>query len=280
MKINILSSVLLLALPGQVFAADAGMPGGIPADADHVVAVLNKSPRHGEWIDIKVPDKTVPLKSYVVYPERSDKAPVVIIIHEIYGESDWIRGVADQFAAEGFIAIAPDMLSGHGPNNGGTDSLGGQQQVTAKVRELTPPEVTADLNAARAYALTIPAASGKIGVTGFCWGGGQSFAYAASQPGLDAAVVYYGMPPQSDDLTKIKAPIAGFYGGNDGHITLTVKPTKAAMDKLGKTYEPHVYEGAGHGFLRQTNGDRNAANLKAAEQAWPATIAFLKEHLK
>jgi carboxymethylenebutenolidase len=277
MRFNILSGVLLLALSGSVFAADPGVPGGIPADADHVVAVLNKSPRHGEWVDIKVPGKDVPLKSWIVYPERSDKAPVILIIHEIFGETDWIRGVADQFAADGFIAIAPDMLSGHGPNGGGSDSLGGQQAVMAKIREVKTPEVIADLNATRDYGLKLPAASGKVGVVGFCWGGGNSFAYAASQPELGAAVVYYGVP--APDLKAVNCPVAGFYGGNDTRITGTVQSTKDAMDKLGKAYEPHVFEGAGHGFLRQQTG-QNGANQKAADQAWPATIAFFKEHLK
>jgi carboxymethylenebutenolidase len=277
MRFGILTGVLSLALTGSVFAADPGSPGAVPPDAEHAVATLNKSPRHGEWIDIKVPGKDVPLKSWIVYPERPDKAPVVLVIHEIFGESDWVRGVADQLAADGFIAIAPDMLSGHGPNGGGSDSLGGQQAVTAKIREVKTPEVMADLNAAREYGLKLPSASGKIGVVGFCWGGGNSFAYAASQPELGAAVVYYGVPAQ--DLSAVKCPVAGFYGGNDTHISGTVKPTKETMDKLGKTYEPHIFDGAGHGFLRQQTG-QNGANQKAADQAWPATIAFFKEHLK
>jgi carboxymethylenebutenolidase len=276
MKINILSGVLLLALSGQAFAADAGQTGGIPADATHVRDVLNKSPRHGEWVDIAVPDKKVPLKSYVVYPEVKDKAPVVIVIHEIFGESDWVRGVADQLAAEGFIAIAPDMLSGHGPNGGGTDSVGDQQAVMAKVGEIKLPEVIADLNATRDFALKIPSASGKVGTVGFCWGGGQSLAYAIAQPELNAAIIYYGRV-QNPDYAKIKAPIAGFYGGNDNRISGTVPGTKVAMEKLGKVYEPHIFDGAGHGFLRQSE---SGANLKAAQQAWPATIAFFKEHLK
>src|SRR6185437_4057703 len=121
--------------------------------------VLNKSPRHGEWVEVKVEGAEAPLKSYIVYPERKDKAPVVIVIHEIFGESDWVRGVADQLAADGFIAIAPDMLSGHGPNGGGTDSLGGQQAVTSKIREVKPAEVMADLDATREYAMKLPSAS-------------------------------------------------------------------------------------------------------------------------
>lgn len=267
----------LLMVTGAALAANPGTPGGLPPDANAAKAVLDKSPRHGEWIDITVPDRKVPLKSYIVYPESKDKAPVVMVIHEIFGETDWVRGVADQLAADGFIAIAPDMLSGHGPNGGGTDSLGGQQAVTQKIREVQAAEVMADLNATRAYAMKLPSANGKIATIGFCWGGGQSFAYAAAQPELSAAVVYYGTPPK--ELTSVKAPVAGFYGGNDNRVTSTVKPTEEAMKKLGKTYQAHVYDGAGHGFLRQQDG-QGGANMNAAEQAWPATIAFLKQYTK
>ena len=193
----------LLATCGVALAAGPGTPGGLPPDANAAKATLDKSTRHGEWVDITVPDKKVPLKAYVVYPERKYKAPVVMVIHEIFGETDWVRGVADQLAADGFIAIAPDMLSGHGPNGGGTDSLGGQQAVTAKIREVRAPEVMADLDATRAYALKLPSANGKVATIGFCWGGGQSFAYAAAQPELSAAVVYYGTPPKAEDLAKV-----------------------------------------------------------------------------
>jgi len=269
----------ILVVCGIASAATPGTPGGLPPDANAAKATLDKSSRHGEWVDITVPDKKVPLKAYIVYPERKDKAPVVMVIHEIFGETDWVRGVADQLAADGFIAIAPDMLSGHGPNGGGTDSLGGQQAVTAKIREVKPAEVMADLNATRDYALKLPAANGKTATIGFCWGGGQSFAYAAAQPGLNAAVVYYGTPPKAEEMTKIKAPVAGFYGGNDARVTGTVDGAVAEMKKLNKPYTPHIYEGAGHGFLRQQDG-QNGANMKATEQAWPATIAFLRENTK
>ena len=274
-----LCAMALMAMCGVASAANPGTPGGLPPDANTAKAVLDKSPRHGEWIDITVPDKKVPLKAYIVYPERKDKAPVVIVIHEIYGESDWVRGVADQLAADGFIAIAPDMLSGHGPNGGGTDSLGGQQAVTAKIREVRPPEVMADLNATRDYALKLPSCNGKSATVGFCWGGGQSFAYAVAQPGLNAAAVYYGTPPKPEDMAKIKAPVAGFYGGNDNRVTGTVEGAVAEMKKLNKPYTPHIFEGAGHGFLRQQDG-QNGANMKATEQAWPATIAFLRDNTK
>jgi carboxymethylenebutenolidase len=255
-------------------AVDASKEGGLPAGEKDAKAAIEKSPRHGEYIDITVPGAKTPLKAYIVYPERKDKAPVVIVIMEIFGLSDWIKGVTDQLAADGFIAIAPDMLSGHGPNGGGTDSLGGRDGVTQAVRGLKADEVTADLNAVREYGMKLPASNGKTATIGFCWGGGQSFSYAANQPELNAAVVYYGTPAK--DLDKVKAPVMGFYGGNDARITATVQPTEEAMKKLGKKYTPHVYDGAGHGFLRQQEG----ANMKATEDAWPATIAFLKENTK
>ena len=277
MRIGSLAALFLAMSTAWGFAAGPGTPGGLPPGAEDARAVLEKSPRHGEWVDIKVPGKEVPLRAYIVYPERADKAPVVIVIHEIFGLTDWVRGVADQLAADGFIAIAPDMLSGHGPNGGGTDSLGGQDKVVRTIRELKVTEVMADLDATREYAIKLPSASGKSAAIGFCWGGGQSFAYATAQPELNAAVVYYGTPPSQQEMAKISAPVAGFYGGNDNRVTGTVKPTEQEMKKLNKSYSPHIYDGAGHGFLRQQS---NSANAQAAQQAWPATIQFLREQTK
>ena len=268
--------VSFAALPVR---AAPGEPGGLPPGEKDAKEVLNKSPRHGEFVDVAVPGAKTPLKSYIVYPERKDKAPVVIVIHEIFGLTDWARGVADQLAADGFIAIAPDMLSGHGKDGGGTESYPGRDDVVQAVRKLKGDEVKADLDAVRDFGLKLPAASGKTATVGFCWGGGQSFAYAAEQPSLDAAVVYYGTPPAADVMEKIKAPVLGLYGGNDARVTSTVEPTTAEMKKLGKAYSPHIYDGAGHGFLRAQDL-QNGANLKAAQQAWPETIAFLREYTK
>jgi carboxymethylenebutenolidase len=280
MKPSILLSLTLATLSLSLLTpARADAPAGLPPGEKDAKATIEKSPRHGEWADIAVPGSNVPLRSYVVYPERKDKAPVVIVIHEIFGLSDWVRSVADQLAADGFIAIAPDLLSGHGKDGGGTDSFSGRDDVVKAIRGLKSEEVTSALNAVRDYGAKLPAAGGKTATIGFCWGGGQSFAYASNQPDLSAAVVYYGTPPSKDAQAAIKAPIAGFYGGDDARVTATVEPTKAEMNKLGKTYEPHVYDGAGHGFLR-AQADKNGANLKAAQEAWPATIAFLREHTK
>jgi carboxymethylenebutenolidase len=260
---------------------NAAIPPDNAASADR----LKASPRHGEWVDITMPAGPA-LKSFVVYPERSDKAPVVLVIHDIFGMGDWARAVGDSLAKEGFIAIVPDLLSGKGPNGGGTEELG--QGVGQAIRTLTPDDVNARLNAAMAYGKSLPAANGKTAVIGFCWGGSGSFNYAIAQPELFAAVVYYGTPPTTlvdgkqtvdpEPLSRIKAPIIGFFGGNDARVTSLVEPTTAEMKKLGKIYEPHVEDGAGHGFLK--GQAQSEANAKAALDAWPLTIAFLKQHSK
>jgi carboxymethylenebutenolidase len=251
----------------------------LPPSEQQAKAALEKSPRHGEYVDIKLPSGGAPIRTWVVYPERKDKAGVVILIHEIYGLSDWMRGVADQLARDGFIAVAPDLISGLGPNGGGTDSVASRDDVVKLVRGLTPEAATARLNAVREYALKLPAANGKTATLGFCWGGAQSFAYAASQPGLNAAVVFYGTSPDAAALAKVKAPVLGHYGSDDARVNATIPPAEAEMKKLGRTYEPNIYEGAGHGFLRAQE-DRDGANLKATQQAWPRTLAFLRQHLK
>ncbi len=255
-------------------AAGASLP---PSEAQ-AKAALDRSPRHGEYVDIPLSGNDRPLHAWVVYPERKDKGPVVIVIHEIYGLSDWIRAVADELANEGFIAVAPDLISGKGPGGGGTDSVQSRDDVTKLVTSLSPADVQARLDAAREYANRLPASSGKVGTVGFCWGGGVSFAYAA-QPANRAAVVYYGMPPAADVMAKIGAPVLGLYGGDDARVTSTVEPTKAAMAKIGKPYEAVVFPGAGHGFLRAQDG-RDGANRAASEQAWPRTIAFLRHNLE
>jgi carboxymethylenebutenolidase len=251
----------------------------LPPSEQQAKAALEKSPRHGEYVDVKLPSGGTPIRTWVVYPERKDKAPVVLVIHEIFGLSDWIRGVADQLAKEGYIAVAPDLISGLGPNGGGSESVPSRDDVVALVRKLTPDQALARLDAVREYAIHLPAANGQSATIGFCWGGGQSFAYAAHQPALNAAVVYYGTAPEASALAKIKAPVLGNYGGDDARIAATIPGTEAEMKKLGKSYEPHLYEGAGHGFLRAQE-DRNGANLKATREAWPRTLAFLKAHLK
>ena len=265
------------ASSGASAAAQQGAANLPPAE-ETAKARLNSSPRHGEYADITVPGGAK-LRSWVSYPERKDKAPVVIVIHEIFGLSDWIRGVADQLAAEGYIAIAPDLLTGKGPNGGGTEAFASRDDVVAGVRGLTPDEVVTNLNAVRDYGTKLPAANGKVATVGFCWGGSTSFAYASKQPNLNAAVVYYGTSPDAAALASVKAPVLGLYGENDARVNATIDPAKTEMSKLKKTYEPHIYPGAGHGFLR-AQGGQNGANLKASEEAWPTMLAFFKTHLR
>jgi len=261
---------------------DVPWDDSIPAGTmEHATRALKESPRHGEYVDIKMADGT-PLKAWVVYPERSTKSGVVLVIHDIRGLSDITRAVGDQLAQDGFIAIVPDFLSGKGPNGGGTDSLG--SGVGQAIQALTPADVVGRLNAAMDYGKKLPAANGKTGVIGFCWGGARSFGYAAAQPNLDAAVVYYGDAPGAGDgtletqLANLKAPVLGLYAGNDARIGATVPPTEAAMKKLGKSYEIHTYDGAGHGFMGAQAG-AGGANLKAAQQSWPIVVQFFKKNL-
>lgn len=266
-------ALALLAPPGGG-RADAAEPASPPPAAEQAKAALEKSPRHGEWIDVKG------VRAWVVYPERKDKAPVVLVVHEIFGLSDWIRAVADQLAKEGFIAVAPDLVSGHGPGGGGTDAAASRDDVVKLVSGLPSAEVIERLNAVRDHAMKLPASSGKTAVMGFCWGGGTSFSYAAAQPDLKAAVVYYGTSPSSPEaFAAIKAPVLGLYGGDDARVNTTIDPADAEMKKLGKTYEHEIYAGAGHGFLRAQDG-RDGANLRAASAAWPRTVEFLRRHME
>jgi carboxymethylenebutenolidase len=208
------------------------------------------------------------VETFVVYPESKGKTPVVLIIHEIFGMTDWVQGLADQVAAAGYIAAAPDLLSGMGPSGGRSTDFAGGKAMEA-VSHLNPDQVTADLNAAANYALKLPASNGKLFVGGFCWGGSQTFRFATNRPDLAAAFVFYGGAPEKDALTRIKAPVYGFYAGNDARINATLPDTEAQMKAAGKSYDPVTYEGAGHGFMRAGEApDANDANKKARADAW------------
>lgn len=263
------------AAPATAQASRAGLPPG----EEDAKARLNSSARHGEYVDVPV-EGAPALRAFVAYPERKDKAPVVIVIHEIYGLSDWVRALADQLAADGYIAIAPDLLTGKGPNGGGTEAYASRDDVVAGVRALTPDEVVTKLNAVRAYGMKLPASNGKTGTVGYCWGGSTSFMYASRQPALNAAVVYYGSAPSDlGTLASIKAPVLGLYGENDARVNATIEPARAEMAKLSRTYEVHIYPGAGHGFLRAQSGQAGA-NLEATKRAWPTMLAFFAKHLR
>ncbi len=236
------------------------------AAQDWAKAALEKSPRHREWVTVKHDNRSV--ETFVVYPESKGKTPVVLVIHEIFGMTDWVQDLADQVAAAGYIAVAPDLLSGMGPNGGRSSDFASNKAMEA-VSHLNPDQVTADLIAVADYALKIPASSGKLFVGGFCWGGGQTFRFATNRPDLAAAFVFYGGPPEKDAMARIKAPVYGFYAGNDARIDATIPDTVAQMKAAGKAYDPVTYEGAAHGFMRAGEApDASDANKKARADAW------------
>ena len=261
-----------------VVPAPAQRNGSIPPGEEGAATRLDTSPRHGEWIDIPY-TATTSLRSWIVYPERSDKAPVIIIIHEIFGLSDWIRSVADQIAADGYIAVAPDFVTGFGPGGGGSNSVSTRDSVVMLIRNVTAEETYKRLDAVIAYAMKIPAASNKLATVGFCWGGGRSFGYACRQPKLSAAIVYYGVSPDSSELAWLTVPVLDLYGGDDARVGATVEPAARQLRQLGLTFEHESYAGAGHGFVRDQSG-RNGANLEATRLAWPRMLTFLQKHFQ
>ena len=260
MKLAVLAMLALGILAG------AGTAGAQDWSQPWARARIDQSPRHSEWVSVKHGGRSV--ETLVVYPESKDKRPVVLVIHEIFGLSDWAQELADEVAAAGYIAVAPDLLSGMAPNGGRTKDFAGGGSTEA-VSKLDPEQVTADLNAAADYGLKLPAANGKLYVAGFCWGGTQSFRFATNRSDLTAAFVFYGAPPSNEAMAHITAPVYGFYAGNDARIGATIPDTVAAMKAAGKAYQPVTYDGAGHGFMRAGEApDASAANKKARDESW------------
>jgi len=250
---------------------------GTAAAQDWAKARLEKSPRHQEWVAVKAGDRTV--QSFIVYPEVSHKATAVVLIHEIFGLTDWVRGVADQLAEAGAIAIAPDLLSGAAPAGGRTRDFPSGDAAREALSKLPPDQVNADLNAVADHVSRLPASTGKVAVAGFCWGGAQSFRLATNRPSLAAAFVFYGTAPQDKEaLGRIACPVYGFYGGDDARVNETLPATTEALKQLGKSYEPVIYDGAGHGFMRAgEEPGASAANRKAREEAWKRWKELLKK---
>jgi carboxymethylenebutenolidase len=241
---------------------------------DWAKARLEASPRHREYVNLKNGSRTI--QALVVYPEVKDKAPVVLLIHEIFGLSDWAKEMADELAAQGYIVVAPDLVSGLGPKGGGTSDFPSQDAVIKAVSGLDADAVNSDLDKAADYGKHLPSANRMIASVGFCWGGGKSFAFAAHRKDLSAAFVFYGPGPA--DVTTIHAPVYGFYAGNDARIGATIPATTAAMKAAGKVYESITYPDAGHGFMRAGEDPTNtvAGNKTAREQAFARLVALLK----
>lgn len=270
--------VLLIVFSG---CTSNQMPGGAvrahptPPDAAGAPTRLVASPRHGEWVMIRT-GPADSLRAWVVYPERSTKAPVVVVVQEIYGLTPWISSVADQLAADGYIAIAPDFLTMKNIPEG-PDSVVAPLAVAA-TRSLNMADVQRQIDAVARYGMSLRAAQQKYGIVGFCWGGGVSFAHAAHSPTVGAAVVYYGSNPAPQALQSVRAPVLGLYGGEDNRVNSTIPPADSALRALGRTYVYNIYAGAGHEFLRQQSGQAGA-NMTASQAAWPATIAWFRKYL-
>ena len=240
------------------------------------IARLETSPRHHEWAQVKQGDRTV--KTFVAFPEIKSKALAVIVIHENRGLTDFERSVADRLAGEGYIALAPDLLSGTAPGGGGTSDHPSSDAARQAIYQLDAQTVVADLHSVAEYAKGIPAADGRLAVIGFCWGGGQTWRFAMARPDLVLAAPFYGTAPAGDaaSFESIRCHVHGFYGGNDARVNATIEPTAAAMKAAGKTYESVIYEGARHAYMRAgQEEDADAANKTAMEQSWKRLLALL-----
>ncbi len=265
MKVPLLSVCVLFLLSAPAMAQDWAKER------------LEKSPRHQEWVAVKHGSRTV--HAFLVFPETSGKAPAVVVIHENRGLTDWVRSVADQLAEAGYIAIAPDLLSGMAPGGGKTSDFPDEDAAREGIYNLAPDQVTADLNAVADYVAKLPAASGKVAVAGFCWGGSQTFRFATNRAALAAAFVFYGTGPESKDaIARIQCPVYGFYGGDDARVGATVPKSAELMKEGGKTYEPVTYEGAGHGFMRSgEEPNPSEANRAGHDEGWVRWKALLKK---
>jgi carboxymethylenebutenolidase len=256
-----------------------GYPQGklpdLPAGLFNAHSVLTNSKLRKEFVDL--PFGTTKLHTWVEYPAGDGKAPVVIVMQHGPSMDDWQRALADQLAEQGFIAIAPDLHSGQGPNGGNYDSFQGTDEVMRAIARITPDDMQARYKAARDYGLKLPRSNGKSASIGFCMGGGNSFRFAGEVPDLNAAVVFYGTTPSKEIMAKIKAPVLAFYGEDDARVTAANEPTIVAMKELGKSFESHVYPHATHGFLEYQD---LAGNPFATSDSWARTIAFLKEHTR
>jgi carboxymethylenebutenolidase len=244
---------------------------------DWAKARIEKSPRHLEWDKVKNGSREV--NCYVAYPEVKDKATAVLVIHEIFGLSEWAKSMCDELAEAGYIAIAPDLLSGAAPGGGGTAELGSRDAITKAVSGLPADQVNGDLDAVATYVTKLPSCNGKLVVCGFCWGGSKAFKYAAHNKDLKASFVFYGSGPREDEIKTINCPVYGYYGGSDNRVTSTVDESERLMKAAGKTYEPVTYKDAGHGFMRagEDPTDKNPANKKARDEAWTRWKSLLKK---
>ena len=267
----------------------SGMNGkrpDLPANFLMAAKVVAQSPRKGEWVDIPMKSGGK-LHTWISYPQNVAKAPVVLVFQPgpgldmgepivKGGGANWLRGIADQLASEGFIGVLPDLTSGLGPNGGNHDSFQFPDESGRALNKISHAEVLDRIRVARDYALKLPMSNGKLGVTGFCMGGGLAWEAAAEIEGVNASVVFYGTPPPEPVMARITAPVSAFFGANDLGLAPRIVPATADMKRLGKSFAVQVYPEATHVFLYRQDLGRNTA---ATEDAWPKAMAFFKQHL-
>jgi carboxymethylenebutenolidase len=284
----------------------------LPPSAQTAAARLKASPRHAEWVKIAVePGSKDTMMAWIVYPVTRTKAPVVVVVHEIYGLQTWVRGVADQVAAEGFIAIAPDFFSR--PRGGASSDELPADSATKLQGMVNTGERNRIISAAASYAMMQPSAQQKYAVIGYCWGGQTVWGHAVNNgvKGFVGGVAYYGAFPYvvggqratataaavpsslaADSMARIKMPVMLLSGTGDTRITASMPAIDSIMKAKKKSYVGINYEGAIHGFLRAQDDSAVAAprdaaafeaqrkaNLAATKDAWPRTVAFLKKNL-
>ena len=268
----------LSAIVGTIAAGEGPAPTSpahLPPSGATARGDLEASPRRAEFVDIELAEGVTPVRTWVVHPDQP-RAPVLIVLSDLYGLSNWVRSIGDAFAAEGFIAVAPDLLSAATPAGSDHPFFLEETRVVPTVSRISSRELTARLDAVRSWALDLPAASGPLGMVGFDWGGSAGLAYAVAQPGLDALVVFYGAASgTASHYERINAPVLALYGGGL-RTAETVPRVTAAMAAAERSFEPIVYEGATVFMKAQEGLD---ANRRATEDAWPRTLAFLREHL-
>lgn len=244
---------------------------------EYALDQLENSPRHHEWVQVEYDGRTV--HSFVAYPERSENTLAVIVIHENRGLNDWARSFADQVAEAGYLAIAPDLLSGFDEEHERTSDFPSEDAARDALYQLDPDQITRDLDAVREYIASDPASTGTVVVAGFCWGGSQTFRYAANSGEIEAAFVFYGDgPTDADAIDRITAPVYGFYGENDQRINATIPGSESLMEEAGNAYDYVIYDGAGHGFMRSGDDPEGSPeNRQARDDAWERLNELLSE---
>jgi len=245
---------------------------------DYAIEQLENSPRHHEWVEIESNGRT--LLTFVAYPEVSENATVVLVIHENRGLNDWARSFADQLAEKGFIAVAPDLISNTVEGFEKTSDFPTSDEARSAIYGLEPDFVTEDLKQVLSYANSIKASNGNVVVAGFCWGGSQSFRFATNvENEIEAALVFYGTGPSEEaDYSRIEIPVYGFYGGNDNRVNSTIEMSELAMEKFENNYLYEIYEGAGHAFMRSGDNpelESDHPNKMARDKSWEKLVEVL-----